>query len=197
MGVSTKARISGLLGNNKRHPLYIRVFALLAVVVALGVTLVLMQNGVAMTHTEVVLDCHVAGDVAHTHNVDCYNSDGELVCPLPERPSHTHTDACYNEEGELACGLDELTSEHVHGPGCFVTVTVPDKDVSGESDTVSAGAVDAAKGDESQAATDVDAAANDGEAAQDGAEQELVSQDVSAGTADAPMWGDSVGNEAV
>ena len=170
MGDSIKKKIAELLSSSKRQNAYLRLLALAAVAVAVVVAIGLMQNGVAMVHTEVVLDCHATPGVAHTHNVDCYDDDGNLVCPLPEvelhthddscyretrtlvchipeQPAHQHDDSCYDEDGTLVCGLeateghthtdacyvvsrtltcglDEVTEEHVHGPGCFKTVTV-------------------------------------------------------------------------
>jgi hypothetical protein len=59
--------------------------AVLAVVVSLAVAGILMQSGRAMIQEQRVLDCPVAADgsVAHTHNEDCYDADGRLVCSLP------------------------------------------------------------------------------------------------------------------
>ena len=128
-----------------------RVFAVLAIFVALAVTGVLMQHGRAMIHEERVLDCPVVADgsVAHTHGESCYDADGNLVCQLPEVELHVHDDSCYTEERTLVCGLEEganhthndscyevtrtltcgkeeITEEHVHGQGCFRTVVVDD-----------------------------------------------------------------------
>ena len=179
MGDSIKKRIADLLSSSKRQNAYLRLLALAAVAVAIVVAIGLMQNGVAMVHTEVVLDCHATPGVAHTHNVDCYDDNGNLVCPLPEvelhthddscyretrtlvcqipeQPAHQHDDSCYDEDGTLVCGLeateghthtdacyvvsrtltcglDEVTEEHVHGPGCFKTVTVNEGAGSGDS----------------------------------------------------------------
>ena len=127
MEQSVRARIVRLLLDHKRHVRYLGVLACLAVTVSLVVAHALRQDGVAMTHEETHLDCPYTGDGAHTHNADCYDENGTLVCPLPERELHTHDDSCYDEEGNLVCGLEEVTEEHVHGPGCFVTVTVVDE----------------------------------------------------------------------
>ena len=197
MATTVRERAAKLLTSNKNHVRYLGILAFMALVVGFGVTAMLKQNGVAMTHTKVVLDCHVAGEVAHTHSADCYDDEGNLVCTLPERELHTHTDecyeetrtlacgleesdghqhsdACYDDEGnlvcgleeseghthtdacyevtrELVCGLPELTEEHVHGPGCFVTVQVEDGDDpaenDGDVDSAAAGG-EAAGGDE-------------------------------------------------
>ena len=60
------------------------------------------------THTEAcytvdyvpVLDCPFTaneGNVIyiHTHDQNCFDADGNLVCTLPEREEHVHTAACY------------------------------------------------------------------------------------------------------
>ena len=89
--------------------------AFVAVVIVMSVALGLHQRGIAMTHTEQVLDCHYAGKGAHTHDKSCYDTAGNLVCPLTEREYHVHDDSCYTESRELACGLDE----HVHTDACY------------------------------------------------------------------------------
>ena len=122
MAGNIRGHIAGLLRTSKRHSRYVGVLALLAVVVALGVTMGLRRNGRAATVTETVLDCHAAAGVAHTHNADCYDG-GDLVCPLQERELHVHDDSCYDEEGNLVCGKEEAAEQHVHGAGCFKTVT--------------------------------------------------------------------------
>ncbi len=135
MAGNIRGHIAGLLQTSKRHTRYVGILALLAVVVAFGVTMGLRRNGRAATVTETVLDCHAAAGVAHTHNADCYDADGNLVCPLQERELHVHSDACYDEEGNLTCGKDEVTEQHVHGAGCFktVTVTVDDPEPAAEA----------------------------------------------------------------
>lgn len=148
---ATQAHVSSLLRLNKRHLLYLEILVCLALVVAAIVPLGLRQRGVAMTHEETILDCHYVGIAAHEHTADCYDANGALVCPLPERELHMHDDGCYAEERVPACGLEEdeshqhsdacyetvrtltcdkeeVAEEHVHGPGCFATVTVVDED---------------------------------------------------------------------
>ena len=122
MAGNIRGHIAGLLQTSKRHTRYVGILALLAVVVALGVTMGLRRNGRAATVEQTVLDCHAAAGVAHTHNADCYVG-GDLVCPLQERELHVHDDSCYDEAGNLVCGKEEAAEEHVHGAGCFKTVT--------------------------------------------------------------------------
>ena len=118
MATTVRDRAARLLTSNRNHVRYLGILAFMALVVGLGVTAMLKQNGVAMTHTEVVLDCHVAGEVAHTHNADCYDDEGRLVCTLPERELHTHTDECYEETRTLTCGLEE-SEGHQHTDACY------------------------------------------------------------------------------
>ena len=110
--------ISSKVLSVKSHRRYLRVFAFVALVVALTVAGMLRQHGVALTRTETVLDCQYSGDGAHTHNDDCYDADGKLVCPLEERELHEHDDACYTEEEVLVCGLDE-GEIHAHTLDCL------------------------------------------------------------------------------
>ena len=145
------ARIRELLMSRDRRRRLYQYVAMLGTIVALLVIHALIRRGMAMTHQTVVLDCHYSGDGAHVHNADCYDAGGNLVCPLAVKEPHTHTDECYaeeyiltcgQEEGEghthtdecyevvytLICGKEETTEEHVHGPGCFKTVEVTDKE---------------------------------------------------------------------
>ena len=126
-----KQMLSALLRSNRRHARYIQAFACLAVLVAVAVPLVMRQYGVAMTTTETRLACQYAGNGAHTHNADCYDAYGNLVCPLPEKPFHTHTDSCYATERVLTCALPE-TAGHAHTDACYdedgnLTCTIPEE----------------------------------------------------------------------
>lgn len=119
---------------------------------------------VAHTHDESCYDkdgnlvCPLPELKLHTHTKDCYDKDGKLVCDLPEVELHTHTDACYTdvrkltcgkEESdehqhtdacytvtgrELTCGKEEITENHVHGPGCFTTILVPNDEENAAAD---------------------------------------------------------------
>ena len=180
MDMTVRERIASLLQDNERRTRYLIVLAVMAVIVGISVVSALRQRGLAMVHQVTVLDCHALPGVAHYHTVNCYDDDGELVCPLPEvefhvhddscyietrelvcgleeSEGHQHTDECYDEEGNLICGLEEseghvhtdecyevtrelicgqeeVTEEHVHGPGCFITITVPDDEVDEEAE---------------------------------------------------------------
>ena len=66
----------------------------------------------------------------HNHTEDCYKRDkqgnitDELICGLKEGETHEHDDDCYEVTRELTCGQEEVTEGHIHGPGCFRTITV-------------------------------------------------------------------------
>ncbi len=155
MSGTTRRRMRSILRSYRRHKRYVWGFAALAALTAVVVALSLRQQGNAQIRTEKVLDCPVTGMVAHTHDGSCYDTDGNLVCTLPESELHVHDDSCYTEERVLTCGLeedeghvhtdecyevvrtltcgqDEVTETHVHGAGCFETMMVDD----GESGAV-------------------------------------------------------------
>ena len=169
MAGTTRSKAAEMLRSHKRAIHFLSALACAAVFVVIGVSLLLRQQGVAMAHEVTVLDCHYAGNAAHTHNADCYDEDGTLVCPLPERElhahdsscytetrtlvcgleedeNHTHTDECYEVTRTLTCGKEEVTEEHVHGPACFTTITVVDASSSAAAPDASSGAAAADAG---------------------------------------------------
>lgn len=115
-------RAQNMLRGARERKGYFAMLCLVAAFVVAGVVMSLAEAAITLTRTERILTCHFSGEAAHTHNEDCYDASGQLVCKLPERPLHTHTDACFDEDGTLICDLEELTHEHVHGPGCFTEV---------------------------------------------------------------------------
>lgn len=90
-----------------------------AIVAALALVVVWLTGGFAPLQKKRVLNCQVVGPVVHTHNKDCFDGQGKLVCPLPELEKHVHTDACYSDTGVLTCAKVEATAEHEHGAECF------------------------------------------------------------------------------
>ena len=145
----TRRHIRRINKAQRQRHYVVAVFACVALVLATGVAFALRGNGRAATHQEQVLSCPVTGTVAHTHDGNCYDADGNLVCTLPEVEYHVHDDSCYSEETTLVCGLeegeehvhtdacyqtertlvcgkDEVTEAHQHGAGCFETVEVAD-----------------------------------------------------------------------
>ena len=96
----------------------------LSMLVSLGTFATLHKTAVAQTYTKQILDCPYAAEgaasVAHKHNDDCRDENGNLVCTLPEREAHTHSEECYTEIRTLACGLEENPG-HQHSDSCFET----------------------------------------------------------------------------
>ena len=125
---------SELAREQHRRSRIIAIFAIVSVVLSLSVAYALRQGGLAFTREVQVLDCTYEGEAAHIHDEYCYDEYGDLVCTMPEHELHVHTEDCYDEEGNLICGEDAYTHEHVHGPGCFVTVTVEEDDPEYEMD---------------------------------------------------------------
>ena len=110
------------------------------------------------------LACGQEESAGHTHGDECYDESGKLTCGLEESAGHVHTDECYRVVRKLTCGKAEVTEAHVHGPGCFRTVTVDDG--ADEAGVDEAGAEDS---DEMQAAQTADS-----EVADDAAEPDVL-----------------------
>lgn len=71
-------------------------------------------------YTEVTTPDYICtpSETVHIHNDLCYDSLGEIACPMEEALLHTHTDDCYNIEKALSCTLEE--DYHVHENNCFM-----------------------------------------------------------------------------
>ena len=99
----------------------------LSVLVPLGICSGTLRTGIALSNSQLILACPFMGEgsepVAHFHNTSCYDSEGMLVCSLPEREAHTHTDDCYREGKELVCGREENPG-HTHTDTCYAEETV-------------------------------------------------------------------------
>ena len=65
-----------------------------------------------------VLTCGQADYVVHTHDDNCYDADGNLICTLPEIQEHIHVESCYEEQQILVCNLDE-NEDHKHTDECY------------------------------------------------------------------------------
>ena len=108
------------IASNKRHQhKRVALMSVLAALVVLGVVHALLLNGRAATKQEQVLSCPVTGTVAHHHDDNCYDAEGNLVCRLPEVERHVHDDSCYEEQSTLACGLAEGEGAHWHDDSCY------------------------------------------------------------------------------
>lgn len=57
--------------------------------------------------------------VIHTHDENCYDEAGNLICQLPETEAHTHTDACCTEERVVVCGMAETADSFGDGSEAF------------------------------------------------------------------------------
>lgn len=116
----TRGYLLAVQRRSERNRLRLHVgLTLVAIVAVLAVMVACLTGRLTLFQTKRVLNCQVVGPVAHAHNKDCYDGQGNLVCPLPELEKHAHTDACYDDTGALTCTKPEVTVEHVHGPECF------------------------------------------------------------------------------
>ena len=111
-----------LIHSRKLHNRWIQVFICLAIILIMILEPVLGKIGIALTHKKRILECPHTGEMlAHMHNDDCYDADGNLVCTLPEQEIHEHTDLCYTWTRELTCGMEE-SEEHTHTEDCYTLV---------------------------------------------------------------------------
>ena len=113
---------ASILRSQKAHRKWLSVLLLLSILVSYGTVSALKMPGEARTHSARVLRCVDERQlVAHVHNDDCYDEDGELVCPLEERELHQHTEECYTLEPVLVCGEEE-SEGHTHTEECYTRV---------------------------------------------------------------------------
>ncbi len=61
--------------------------------------------------------CGYADYIVHTHDENCYDEDGELVCELEEVLAHVHKESCFEKQMVLVCGKEE-TAAHQHAEDC-------------------------------------------------------------------------------
>lgn len=76
----------------------------------------------AMPEPELACTVGASGEVViHTHDEYCYDSQGNLICKLPEAEAHVHGAECYQEHRTLICGQ---TAElgHQHDASCYAYV---------------------------------------------------------------------------
>lgn len=135
MKISFLEQVSGLLKDREKRTRWLSVVLCLALAVTAGTFYMFKRDGLAMVHTEKILQCPlkvhihtencdegracgIAEYVFHTHGDFCYNADGELVCTLDEIPAHVHGETCWKTENVLSCGLEEGEG-HVHTPECY------------------------------------------------------------------------------
>lgn len=53
----------------------------------------------------------------HVHSSDCYLTEKQLICQLPECEAHIHSEACKSIDTVLSCGMEERAG-HTHGADC-------------------------------------------------------------------------------
>ncbi len=61
--------------------------------------------------------CGYADYIVHTHDENCYDEDGELVCEMEEVLAHVHKESCFEKQMVLVCGKEE-TAAHQHAEDC-------------------------------------------------------------------------------
>ena len=68
---------------------------------------------------EIVCDVESTGTrVIHNHDDYCYDTDGHLVCLLPETIEHSHSEACEENTKKLVCEIEESPG-HIHDTSCY------------------------------------------------------------------------------
>ena len=65
------------------------------------------------------------GRTIHSHNEFCFDSAGNLICPIPELTEHRHTEQCYeivlSPTEPTGPAATEPTPEHVHSDACYIS----------------------------------------------------------------------------
>ena len=106
---SVLQQISELIKEKRTFQTWLMIIGAFAVVVMIGVGLGLRYYGQAMTRKTTKIECTYK---VHQHTDECYTEtdDGnkELVCGLADYVVHTNNDDCYNSYGELTCPLSEI-----------------------------------------------------------------------------------------
>lgn len=94
-----------ILIQNKRKKMWIRIFIVVACLVALGTAYALIMPAITMSGKT------YCGFEEHLHADDCYIASDNLVCASDD--NHSHTDVCY--EKILSCDK----TEHEHSLICY------------------------------------------------------------------------------
>ncbi|MBQ9663309.1 MAG: Cna B-type domain-containing protein [Oscillospiraceae bacterium] len=118
----SESLLKRIIRNHETQNRWIALVLCLSMLVSLGTFATLHKTAVAQTYTKEVLDCPYTAEgaepVAHTHNDDCRDESGSLVCTLPEREAHVHAEDCYTETLTLICGKEE-SAGHQHSDACY------------------------------------------------------------------------------
>lgn len=95
-----------------------RIITVLACVVVFGTTYALILPAITMDAKKTMV-CTEETASGHVHSEECKAQDGEtLTCGYADYVIHTHDENCYDSEGNLICGLDEV-KEHRHTAECY------------------------------------------------------------------------------
>ena len=101
----------------------------LAILVVAGVAGIFHMPATAKTYQVTQLTCTAvppegpayADFFVHIHNDDCFDANGNLVCPLPEIRPHRHAADCYTTTRTLVCAVPE-SNGHRHTETCYTRV---------------------------------------------------------------------------
>ena len=122
-------RVTELLKAKRRQVRHLALVLVLALLVAAGVGGIFHLPAIAKTYQKTVLACTAvpptgpgyAGFFVHVHNDDCFDENGDQVCPLPEIKPHVHDESCYTTTAVLVCTLPE-SDGHQHTEDCYTLV---------------------------------------------------------------------------
>ena len=129
MNNKTMTSAEAILRDRKKRGARNALLLCLAILVVAGVVGVFHLPATAKTYQKWVLTCPAeapagpgyAGFFLHTHNDDCFDENGNLVCPLPEIKAHVHDDNCFVVSRELDCAIPE-SDGHQHTAECYTRV---------------------------------------------------------------------------
>ena len=129
MNKRTENQINAMLRAINRRRWHVVLLVCLALVVTAGVVGVFHLPAIAKTYQVTQLTCAsvppegpaYADFFVHIHNDDCFDANGNLVCPLPEIRPHRHTADCYTTTRTLICTVPE-SDGHQHTADCYTRV---------------------------------------------------------------------------
>ena len=129
MNNKTMTSAEAILRDRKKRGARNALLLCLAILVVAGVVGVFHLPATAKTYQKWVLTCPAeapagpgyAGFFLHTHNDDCFDENGNLVCPLPEIKAHVHDENCFVVSRELDCAIPE-SDGHQHTAECYTRV---------------------------------------------------------------------------
>ena len=124
-----ESQITLRLREMKKRKWQVMLLFCLSILVAAGVAGVFRLPPITKTYQVRELTCTAvppkgeacADFFVHAHNDDCFDGDGNLVCPLPEIKPHRHTEDCYTTSRVQVCDLPE-SDGHQHTADCYTSV---------------------------------------------------------------------------